>query len=134
MRLVITIAALLVSFTTANATVADRFKCHLSEFQNLTAYGPRDASNSRKNYEIIMLERSIQAVFEENGQRVAQEYLIVGETPGEILGVKANAGSIEGITVSKHREPQYEMRFLITMTVQGGSVVKAWFLLCSQGN
>jgi hypothetical protein len=134
MRLASAAAALCFAIPTSNAAVGDRYKCHPGEFQNLTAYGPREASRLRKNYEIIIGERSIQVVFEENDQKVTHDYNMVGETVGEMFGVKADGGSLDGISVAKYTSPKYEGRRLISVTTQGGDVVRIWMLLCYKGD
>src|SRR5262245_60813420 len=86
-----------------NAAVGHRYKCIVDHFEKLTFYGRREDpfKAARINYEITILKNFIQVVFEENKQKIIQEYPIMGETKGEIVGGKVDDESIDGISVSK---------------------------------
>jgi len=136
MRLAIAVATLLISFSTANAAVGDRFSCHVANVRNIDPHGRPDdrfiANNMQNRYDITIRPNSIVSVYTYEGQTYTQEYRIVGDTQLDLLATRSDIFSFNSISISKAPNSRYNNMYPATLTVQGSFFVNVWILMCSR--
>jgi GGDEF domain-containing protein len=138
MRALITITALLLSFSTVNAEVGDQLICHAANFLNVRVDGKQNKQfierNRGRKFSIAILSDSISVVETLAGQIVTKKYANTVGTESEVVGATINDVATETIVISKMPNPDHSDMYTATLTQQASYFANVWAFRCSKIN